>query len=168
MVFMFLSLGWFFVYGPVFIAAFALAIVAIAQRRIVAGVCMLLITLVVPPVTFVSLFTIRSSTSATQFDASRAIPSAVDIVEWDVSIKDSRSTGSVHANWKFHLRNRSERPRVGQLWLYGYDKDGFECYQNVYEILTTIPPGGELKKIEEAFFEPGVYQKIDKFKIVWK
>lgn len=32
-----LSLGWIFVYGPVFIAAFARSIVAIAQRRMVAG-----------------------------------------------------------------------------------------------------------------------------------
>lgn len=167
---------WFFVYLPLFLAAFVLAIVAIAQRRVFVGVCALLLSVFLPVFT---AFAIAYLPKTREWDGQTAIIAApeqstgaevkpVEIVEWSVTFNKRRSTGSVLADWKFHLRNNSESRKIGQLFLLGYDKDGFECYQNIFEVLTTIPAGGEVKKIHEAFFNVGVYDKIDKFGIVWK
>jgi hypothetical protein len=50
MLFMLFSLATFFLYGPLFLASLVLSIVALAQRRVPAGVVLLVFTLAVPPV----------------------------------------------------------------------------------------------------------------------
>jgi len=57
---MFLSMWSFFFYGPMFIVAFILSIVAMAQRRIVGGVGLLLTTLIVPTILGFYLFSTRT------------------------------------------------------------------------------------------------------------
>ncbi len=47
---MYISMWVFFIYGPLLIAALILSIVGMAQRRIVTGMVLLLVTLIVPPV----------------------------------------------------------------------------------------------------------------------
>jgi hypothetical protein len=57
--FMGVSLFTFFVYGPLLLAAFVLSIVAMAQRRTLGGVVLLLLTLIIPPVLGVGLAALR-------------------------------------------------------------------------------------------------------------
>lgn len=52
-VFVFLTLWSFILYGPLFFAAFVLSIVAMAQKRIWGGILLLLATLVIPPLCLV-------------------------------------------------------------------------------------------------------------------
>jgi hypothetical protein len=59
MVLMFLSLGTFFIYGPLFLAAFVLSIVAMAQGRVAAGVLLLLATISITSITWIGLFALR-------------------------------------------------------------------------------------------------------------
>jgi hypothetical protein len=92
----------------------------------------------------------------------------VKIVEWSLESTKQSATGSVYANWKFHLKNESNIPKHGQLWLYGKDKDGFQCYKRPYQTLTRIPPKGEIKKIEEVFFTAEKDDLIETWEIVWK
>ena len=167
---MFMSLMSFLIYGPLFLVAFILSIVAIAQKRVVGGIIFLLLTLIAPSMIFVGLGAYRVSETVDHIDTTSLSPNekGVEIVEWDVTYKSSRSTGSVRANWKIHLRNGSGKESRGHLWLYGVDKDGFQCFENLYQVFTTIPPRGEIKRIEEVFFQPGEYEKIDKFRIAWK
>ena len=47
---MYLSLWAFIIYVPLFLVGFILSIIAMAQRRIIGGIALLLITLIVPPV----------------------------------------------------------------------------------------------------------------------
>ena len=60
-VFMFISMWSFFLYGPLFLAAFVLSIVAMAQRRVLGGVGLLLLTLIVPGVLGLILFSTRAA-----------------------------------------------------------------------------------------------------------
>lgn len=81
---MVLSLFMFFLYGPFFLVAFILSIVAMSQRRVLGGVVLLVATLVVPSVLGLVLF----ATRATEFaeDMSKSIEEA------SVSDPDSGST----------------------------------------------------------------------------
>lgn len=56
---MVVSLGLVFLYVPLFLAAFILSIVAIAQRRVAAGVVMLVVVLGVPPLAWAGLLAFR-------------------------------------------------------------------------------------------------------------
>lgn len=56
---MFASLGLFFLYGPLFLATFILSIVGIAQRRVSAGVVMLVTVLGIPPLMWAGLLAFR-------------------------------------------------------------------------------------------------------------
>lgn len=58
---MLLSMWSFFFYGPLFVVAFILSVVAMAQRRVVGGVVLLLTTLIVPAVLGLVLFTSRTA-----------------------------------------------------------------------------------------------------------
>ncbi len=167
---MLISLLSFFIYAPLLLAAFALCIVAIAQRRVAGGVALLLVTLIVPPCLFLGLGVYRANKVMQEIETSTDSPisQVVEIVEWDVTYKSSRTTGSVQADWRFSLTNNATSRTRGQLWLYGIDKDGFQCYENVYEVYTDIPAQGDLKRIHEIHFEPGEYERIETFKIVWK
>ena len=49
---MFLSLGIFFVYAPLFLTAFVLSIVGLTKGRVAAGLGLLLVTTVVPTVSW--------------------------------------------------------------------------------------------------------------------
>lgn len=60
LVFMFVSLFFVFLYGPLFLVAFILSIVAMAQRRIWGGVALLLATLILPTVLWFALFATRT------------------------------------------------------------------------------------------------------------
>jgi hypothetical protein len=59
-IFMYSSVWTFFLYGPLFIVAFILAIVAMAQRRVLGGVVLLLSCLIVPVVMFFVLSALRT------------------------------------------------------------------------------------------------------------
>ena len=60
-IFMFSSLWSFFLYGPLFLAAFVLSIVAMSQRRVLGGIGLLLLTLIVPGVLGLILFSTRTA-----------------------------------------------------------------------------------------------------------
>lgn len=162
------SLGWFFVFLPLFLAAFVLAIVAIAQRRVLVGIVMLLVTLIGSPLVGVLRYVILQGNSGAASGGVTGAKAAVEIVEWSVTPGKEDSIGSIRAEWKIHLRNNSQTPQVGGVWLYGYDKNGFQCYENVHEVVTVIPPGGEFKVISRAFFSRGEYDRIQKFGMIWK
>jgi len=58
---MYLSMWTFFIYGPLLLVAFILSIIAMAQRRILGGISLLLTTLVIPSILGLYLFTMRTS-----------------------------------------------------------------------------------------------------------
>lgn len=73
-VLMFFSLWTFIIYSPLFLAAFILSIVAMAQKRIAGGISALLLTLIVPPLLFFTLAAVRSQ--STQQAVSKALAQA--------------------------------------------------------------------------------------------
>jgi len=60
LVMMFFSLWTFIMYVPLFLAAFVLSIVAMAQKRVVGGILTMLLTVIVPPVLFFGLGAVRT------------------------------------------------------------------------------------------------------------
>lgn len=56
---MFFSLATFFIYGPLFFAAFILSIVGMAQGRVSGGVILLLVTLAIPTISWIGLFAVN-------------------------------------------------------------------------------------------------------------
>lgn len=58
---MFFSMWSFIIYGPLFLVAFILSIVAMSQRRVLGGILLLLATLVIPSILGLYLFTTRTS-----------------------------------------------------------------------------------------------------------
>ena len=62
-VLVFVSLLTFFIYGPLFLAAFILSIVAMAQKRVAGGLTVLLLTIIVPPILILSLGAIRGKSA---------------------------------------------------------------------------------------------------------
>ena len=60
---MFLSLLTAFIFGPLFFASLVLSIVAIAQKRVLGGVLMLLATLIIPAVIGIPLMAYRAATT---------------------------------------------------------------------------------------------------------
>jgi len=105
---------------------------------------------------------------ASRATAAKPDDKGIKIVEWNVTYKSRKSTGSVQTDWKIHLKNESDKPKRGQLWFLGFDKEGFECHKDIYEIMTTIPGNGEIKKIHEVYYQPGEYERIETYKILWK
>ncbi|MEI6072110.1 MAG: DUF4339 domain-containing protein [Verrucomicrobiae bacterium] len=57
---MYLSMWTFVIYGPLFLVAFILSIVAMSQRRVLGGIALLLATLVVPAILGLFLFSTRT------------------------------------------------------------------------------------------------------------
>lgn len=64
LLFMTWSLLTFVIYGPLFLAAFVLSIVALAQKRIIGGLLMLLATIIIPPIIGLVLAATRVTTAA--------------------------------------------------------------------------------------------------------
>jgi len=60
LVMMFFSLWTFIMYVPLFLAAFVLSIVAMAQKRVAGGIAMMLLTIILPPVLFFGLGATRT------------------------------------------------------------------------------------------------------------
>jgi hypothetical protein len=58
---MFFSLWAFFIYAPLFLVAFILSIVAMAQKRVAGGIALLLATIILPTVVGLYLFTLRTT-----------------------------------------------------------------------------------------------------------
>jgi len=58
---MFKTMWSFFIYGPLFLVAFILSIVAMAQRRVLGGMLLLLATLIVPTILSLYLFASRTT-----------------------------------------------------------------------------------------------------------
>lgn len=58
---MYFSMWSFLIYGPLFLVAFILSIIAMSQRRVIGGVALLLATLVVPTILGLFLFTFRTN-----------------------------------------------------------------------------------------------------------
>jgi hypothetical protein len=67
LLFMVWSLLTFFIYGPLFFAAFVLSIIALAQKRILGGLLVLLATLIIPPVIGLFLAAARAPAAAETF-----------------------------------------------------------------------------------------------------
>ncbi len=63
---MYLSLFLFFIYGPLFCVALILSVVAMAQRRIVGGLVLLLCCLLVAPALWMGLTTVRGTETLEQ------------------------------------------------------------------------------------------------------
>lgn len=61
LVVMYLSLWTFIFYVPLFLASFVLSIVGMAQKRVVGGVIMMLISIVIPSIMFFGLGSVRAS-----------------------------------------------------------------------------------------------------------
>lgn len=76
LVMMYFSLLTFIVYVPIFIAAFTLSIVAMAQKRVISGIALLLLTLIVPPLMFFGLGAVRSQQALNDFSAAMDLPIA--------------------------------------------------------------------------------------------
>jgi len=74
---MFLTMWSFFIYGPLFLVAFILSIVAMAQKRILGGILLLLATLIVPTILGLYLFTTRTTEALTGNLASSTPPSSL-------------------------------------------------------------------------------------------
>jgi len=72
------SLFMFFLYGPFFLVAFILSIVAMSQRRVLGGVALLVATLVVPSVLGLVLFATRATEFAEDMSESIEEASALD------------------------------------------------------------------------------------------
>ena len=107
--FMALSLLTFFIYGPLFVAAFVLSIVAMAQRRTAGGIVLLLLTLLVPPVVGVGLATFRMAdafgeTSKTQPGTTVA---GADAAEKATPADDAELTKFRIIKSRFHLQKGS-------------------------------------------------------------
>ena len=66
---MIFSLLWFFIYVPLFLAAFVLSIIAMAQKRIWSGLAVLLFTCIVPGALFFFLSIHRAANAVVQLDA---------------------------------------------------------------------------------------------------
>lgn len=73
---MFLSMWSFIIYGPLFLVAFILSIVAMAQRRVLGGILLLLATLVVPTILGLYLFATRTTEALTASVASSEAPAS--------------------------------------------------------------------------------------------
>ncbi|HEX7014680.1 MAG TPA: FxLYD domain-containing protein [Cyclobacteriaceae bacterium] len=50
MVLMFMGLGTFFLYGPIFLTTFIIAIILMTRKQVGSGIALLLMTLIIPPV----------------------------------------------------------------------------------------------------------------------
>jgi len=93
---MYFSVWTFIVYVPLFLAAFVLGIAALAQRRIVTGVLLLLVTLILPPVQWFAL----SSARLNKFVVDHPVPGLTLIgqtpapVQTPAVIRDKEPTAS--------------------------------------------------------------------------
>jgi len=58
---MYLSMWSFVIYGPLFLVAFILSIIAMSQRRVIGGISLLLATLVIPSILGLFLFSFRTT-----------------------------------------------------------------------------------------------------------
>lgn len=131
-----------------------------------------LITVSIPFLLIYLFFSIPSCmgvlTGSENVPEKRARASVVNLEFFEILNPRDRSTGSTYADFKFQLQNTSDKPVRGQLWLYGYDKDGFECYEYLYEVLTRLNPRQQMKKVSEIWFDVGVYKQIDTFRAEFK
>lgn len=75
---MLLSLVLFFLYGPFFLVAFVLSIVAMSQRRVVGGISLLIATLLIPTILGAVLFTTRTKTFADDMSKALEKPSVTE------------------------------------------------------------------------------------------
>ena len=76
--FMLLSLMFFFLYGPFFLVAFVLSIVAMSQRRIVGGISLLIATLLIPTILGAVLFATRTKKFAEDMTKALEKPSVTE------------------------------------------------------------------------------------------
>lgn len=76
--FMLWSLMFFFLYGPFFLVAFVLSIVAMSQRRIVGGISLLIATLLIPTILGAVLFATRTKKFAEDMTKALEKPSVTE------------------------------------------------------------------------------------------
>jgi predicted nucleic acid-binding Zn ribbon protein len=88
-VMMFLSLWTFIMYAPLFLAAFVLSIVAMAQKRVTGGIAMMLLTVIMPPIVFFGLIAVRGKKALES--ASKSLAQASTGIENSVAIKPPNS-----------------------------------------------------------------------------
>jgi len=58
---MVVSLGYFFIFGPIFLASFIIAIILMTRKQVGSGIALLLLTLILPPLLGLGLFATRFS-----------------------------------------------------------------------------------------------------------
>lgn len=79
---MFISLGFFLIYGPLFLASFILSIVAMAHRKIAAGVVLLVVTLALPTISWIGLFVMNVNSTMQEIkDEKKSALSAIAFEE---------------------------------------------------------------------------------------
>ena len=94
-VLMFFSLWTFIIYSPLFLAAFILSIVAMAQKRIAGGIGALLLTLIVPPLLFFILAAVRSQSTQEAVSQALAQAAAETEIPIDYEIPESATPPSI-------------------------------------------------------------------------
>lgn len=92
--FMLWSLMFFFLYGPFFLVAFVLSIVAMSQRRIVGGISLLMATLLIPTILGAVLFTTRTAKFADEMSKALEKSSVTD----SRTVTDSATTPDTGTN----------------------------------------------------------------------
>ena len=88
---MFLTMWSFFIYGPLFLVAFILSIVAMAQKRILGGILLLLATLIVPTILGLYLFSTRTTEALAANLGSSASPSSQKATQTEPAIRPEAS-----------------------------------------------------------------------------
>jgi len=96
---MFWSLVLFFLYGPFFLVAFILSIVAMSQRRVLGGVALLVSTLLIPTILGLFLFTTRAAKFADDLSKSLDTPKTAETTSGSTGsdAKPERPTGIADA-----------------------------------------------------------------------
>jgi hypothetical protein len=97
---MYFTLFSFILYGPLFLVAFILSIVAMAQGRVAGGILLLLATLVIPTIMGLVLFTHRAGTALEAYNTTHSIPpttSADSSAPADTSAPAAVATASTSA-----------------------------------------------------------------------
>jgi len=126
---MFFSLFLVFLYGPLFLVAFILSIVAMAQRRIWGGVALLLTTLILPTALWFTLFATRTAEFLEKKSADAATSRAEPSSETNapINVADALKQGFEEATRKQELeRLQSLREEKAQYEKQLQELKGFE------------------------------------------
>ena len=164
---------------PLAAIAALLGIVAIVQKKVGAGVLLVLCAALYVPLAPAIAFGVsrgqEAYVRAKELQEARAagentaatVP-RVEIIRSDVQTKERRSSGSYLLEWIVRVRNNTDRTQTGQLWLFGRDRENVDRYTSVLDVFSSIPARGELSKAQELVLSPEEMGQITNWKAVWK